>query len=85
MFSENDINNIDDEWDSFCDDEKAQREEDNTGFCYRNNHFVKGGRHNKEFTVTSVSASLAPAPASLVCPASPAKRTEKSLIVSIIS
>ena len=32
MFSENDI---EDEWESFCDDEKAQREEDNTGSSYR--------------------------------------------------
>ena len=38
MFSENDINdinNIEDEWESFCDDEKAQREENNTGSCFR--------------------------------------------------
>jgi chemotaxis protein histidine kinase CheA len=59
MFSENDINNIDDEWDSFCDDEKAQREEDNTGFCYRTNDLLKSGR-NKEFN-GSATASLAPA------------------------
>ena len=59
MFSENDINNIEDEWDSFCDDEKAQREEDNTGFCYRTNDLLKSGR-NKEFN-GSATASLAPA------------------------
>ena len=32
MFSD-----IEDEWESFCEDEKAQREEDNTGSCYREN------------------------------------------------
>jgi hypothetical protein len=50
MFSENDINNIEDEWESFCDDEKAQKEEDNTGSSYRNDDLLKK-RGNKEINI----------------------------------
>ena len=50
MFSENDINNIEDEWESFCDDEKAQKEEDNTGSSYRNDDLLKK-RGNKETNI----------------------------------